>query len=252
MFYYTTIPHEKLTIFLKMSSSKLFGVHGPVRPARLARPARAARAARPARPKDLGPPMRVTDPENKAQLERLRLRVPRYLFRGWSEMSGGNENCNSTRAIIPGAFWDIHAPTHESVYDMSTDLFKTMVLGHLRDLTNVPTEFSSWAASISVAMRFCPCPYSSFISIIDTEKLGEKVEIFYAPDLSVLFKGTNYLGEYLAHGIIDGEYHRAVSIRAFTDLDISLLTMPSLAPGISGHFRSTERFVYMCRRIGEQ
>ena len=192
--------------------------------------------------------MRVTDPAIKAQLESRRLRVPRYLFRGWSEASGGNEKCNSTTAISPGAF--IHGPTHESVYDMSTDVFNTMVLNHLQGDMDVPTEFSTWAASISFAMGFCYSPYSSFISIIDTKKLGKKVEIFYAPDLSVCCPGTDWPGEYLAHGIIDGEYHRAVSFRAFTDLKISLLTMPSLASDISGNLRPTTRSVY--RRIGEQ
>ena len=232
MFYYTTIPNDKLTILLKMSSSKLFGVHGP------------------ARPKDLGQPLRITDPEIKAQLEGFRLRVPRYLFRGWSERSGGNEKCNSTTAITPRAF--IQGPAHESIYDMGTEVLKTMVFNHLKGHDHVPTEFSSWAASISHAMTYCQRPYSSFISIIDTKKLGKKVEIFYAADLSGFFKGPRYPGEYLAHGIIDGDYHRAVSFRAFTDLKIPLFNLRILASDISGHLQSTERFVYMCRRIGEQ
>ena len=195
--------------------------------------------------------MRITDPKIREQLEGLRLRVPRYLFRGWSEKSGGNEKCNSTTAITPAAF--IQGSGHESICDMSTELFKKMVLSHLQGRRDVPTELSSWTASISFAMRWCLNPHSSFISIIDTKKLGEKVEIVYAPDLNSFVKGTtDYEGEYLAHGIIDGECHRAVPFRAFTDLEISLQTMPLLAPEISGHLRNTKRFVHTCRRIGEQ
>ena len=195
--------------------------------------------------------MRTTDPHIQAQLERLRLRVPRYLFRGWSKCSEGYMKYKSTKAITPRAFF--HHPTHKSVHDMNTEVCKDMVLNHLQNLKDHPTEFSSWAASISLAMRFCrQPPHSSFISIIDTKKLKDKIEIFYTPDLSLFCGKTNYAGEYLAHGVIEGDYHRAVSYCTFTDLGVSPPRMPSLAHAASGYVQPLRNFVHVCRRIGEQ
>lgn len=126
------------------------------------------------------------------------------------------------------------------------------MINHLEHHTEIATEFSSWAASLTLAMRFCGgTPSSSFVSVIDTKRLGDSVEIFYAPDLKFL-GATNYPGEYLVHGIVEGEHHRALSYRSFTDLGISRSAAPHIYDHLPNYEPPVKASVRIYRRLGEQ
>ena len=124
-----------------------------------------------------------------------------------------------------------------------------MLINHLDGEDDVPTEFSSWAASLNLAMRFAERrPFSSHISIIDTKHLTSPVEIYYVPDLEFLGL-TPYGGEYIVHGIVEGEHHRAISYRSFTDRGI--LRNPSHLR-LTDYVPITPEFVETCHLLAMQ
>lgn len=198
--------------------------------------------------------IRQTHPAIHADLERFQRRVPRYLFRGWHSRSGGSQKNNATHLIKPAGF-NIGSGL-ASVYDMSFQTFTNMVKVHLDFSSTIPTEFSSWAACLNTAMRFCEPPYctepeSAFISVMDTKNVGDHIEIFYVPQLaSVPSLGvTPYGGEFLAHGVIQGDFVCALSYRHFKDLKVFFNPTPER---LLRHDPVTEEIIAKCRRIGRQ
>lgn len=72
--------------------------------------------------------------------------------------------------------------------------------------TSIRSEFSSWAASLAVAVQFWSVykDPQARMSVIDTREYPE-TGVYHVPNLhSVGLAGTEYAHEYLIHGIVDG------------------------------------------------
>ena len=88
------------------------------------------------------------------------------------------------------------------------------------------TPFSSWSASLPVAIGYSLGDYNSaHISIIDTSRLRDTNAIFYTPDLHT-FRPRKIPhtdpSEYLVHGVVEGEYHCAILYRMFEQANVTL------------------------------
>jgi len=124
------------------------------------------------------------NPAVKARLEEYRLRIPKYLFRVWKNITGGAHGLNSPLKITPRDFCpDLggQADTTQSVYNtMTQKLFFEMVHKHLSTHITIKTRFSSWSQSLNFALAYAyttealtPRGQNKFssgvhISIIDT------------------------------------------------------------------------------------
>ncbi|KAI1374467.1 hypothetical protein F4677DRAFT_447459 [Hypoxylon crocopeplum] len=143
-------------------------------------------------------------------LEASQETLPRFLFRGFGPTSGGgiDPRLNTTTGIIPHGFLGGKKPTN--IYEIR-GLIK-MIDGHLYGQT-VTTDFSSWAACITVAMRYSR---NSHVAVIDRKLLAPHVKIYHVPNLNragLCLHSIPY--EYLAYGPIDGPAFHCV---AYSDI----------------------------------
>lgn len=167
------------------------------------------------------------DAATKAKLEEIRLRTPRYLFRAWNNtkgdyLSGGYVGLHTANAIIPLAFR--HGLGHSSVYDLNRKEFARMVEKHILNVKGASkTELSSCTASLSWVMEYAVDhrggeeeKENCYISIIDTQGLFDRREIFLVPDLAFLGHELDqfHMG-YIGHGVITGQFHRAMPANCF-------------------------------------
>ncbi|KAE9969559.1 hypothetical protein BLS_001602 [Venturia inaequalis] len=145
-------------------------------------------------------------PEDKqVRLEDSRRKTPIYLFRASRPQSGSGieiRNGDSVK-MVPRACIDGSA-AHDNVYLIpNLDL---MLNGHLHGKNPLQSEFSSWAASFSVAIDFWSRQKDpqARISVIDTRKYPETA-IYHVPNLQEigLFE-DEYIHEYLVHGVVEG------------------------------------------------
>lgn len=94
---------------------------------------------------------------------------------------------------------------------------------------NAPTQFSSWASSLSVAVSFArgSNPYAA---IVDTKMLRAQGKfIAHVPALEFLDPDfTTFHWEYLVHGVIEGQWYKAVSYH-FSLSDIRFRSHPRWA-----------------------
>ena len=155
--------------------------------------------------------------------------VPKYLFRMWDAKSGGNSNLNTTRTITPLEF--ASSQGHKSVYDMTLSELIRNTSGHLAGGTNIRTEFSSWSHSPYFAFQFAQQRSQSgtvHVAIIDTEELAKTNPAFHVPVLcKIIGTPDRYEEEYLVHGVIEGQFYRAVAYRKLCDLGL-LKQLPGL------------------------
>ncbi|KAF7455048.1 hypothetical protein A1F99_023060 [Pyrenophora tritici-repentis] len=150
----------------------------------------------------------------KETLEELReTSVPRYLFRGWHYGSGGGpkETINSTEEIIPhGSMNDREG---HDFYELQESELKSMLECHYDGKTDIPSEISSWAASLMMIIFFAKRQQNLgykgvHIALIDTHQLANDVLVWHAPHLNQEFEGC--IHEYFAHGPIRGPGYKAV------------------------------------------
>ncbi|KAI1086308.1 hypothetical protein F5B19DRAFT_479746 [Rostrohypoxylon terebratum] len=87
--------------------------------------------------------------ESRKALEDSQESLPRFLFRAFGRRSGGDSRLNTPSRIIPRGFLGGKTPT--DIYDIPN--LKYMVDCHYRG-GRIDTEFSSWAACITVACKF--------------------------------------------------------------------------------------------------
>ena len=147
----------------------------------------------------------------------------------WDARSGGNSKLNTTSAITPLAFASSRG--HKSVYDMTLTELVRNVSYHLSGATGVQTEFSSWSHSPYFAFHYAHQRSQSgtvHVAIIDTEELAKTNPAFHVPVLGKIV-GTNdrYEEEYLVHGVIEGQFYKAVAYRKLCDLGL-LKQLPAL------------------------
>ncbi|CAD0086193.1 unnamed protein product [Aureobasidium vineae] len=157
--------------------------------------------------------------------------VPKYLFRMWDARSGGNSKLNTTKAVTPLAF--ASSKGHNSVYDMTRTEFITNTSLHLTGCDSVVTEFSSWSHSPYFAFYFTMQRSSSgtfHVAIMDTEELAKSNPAFHVPALGKIFGksyGYVYEEEYLVHGVIEGQFYKAVPYNQLCKLGL-LKQLPGL------------------------
>lgn len=152
--------------------------------------------------------------------------VPRYLFRGYSHLSGGNEQLNNEIAITPlfflGRNLEDHLLEHWSerqLIDCLKDHFVTVRGGF-------ETRFSSWTASFRSACTYGYSSSACFISILDTHKLPQHAHLFYVPHL--LPEQPPWLSgdEYVAYGIVPSSAYRAISYQSLMQAGLANFLQP--------------------------
>ncbi|KAI4931929.1 uncharacterized protein J4E92_003827 [Alternaria infectoria] len=151
--------------------------------------------------------------DRKAYFEDFRKNhIPQFLFRTWSSnSSGGSEHAtNSVKEIIPHGF--MKKASGSGFYDKpESELFK-MVRDHYDTESVFTSEFSSWTASLHLALCYAGSieeEYGPHVAIMDTHQLDGDVLVWHVPHL---FKPDG-LHEYLAHGPIRGIGYKAVSYK---------------------------------------
>ncbi|KAF2732678.1 hypothetical protein EJ04DRAFT_578210 [Polyplosphaeria fusca] len=149
--------------------------------------------------------------------------VPRYLFRAWSNSSGGgcSISINSKNEIIPPAF--MRNQTH-SLYSLSEYDISQMASAHYSGGFTPLSGFSSWAASLHLVL--CYAEYMQHgnhrgvhVAVIDTHHLDGDVLVWHVPHL--LNNGGFH--EYLAHGKIAGRGYKAVPFKAIRKARLTAL-----------------------------
>ncbi|KAI4851109.1 hypothetical protein E4T44_02342 [Aureobasidium sp. EXF-8845] len=165
----------------------------------------------------------------RTKLKQASAKVPKYLFRTWDAQSGGNSKLNSTSVITPHAFTS--SQSHKSVYDMTRSELVKMISCHLAGSHNIQTEFSSWSHSPYFAFYYAHQRRQSanvHVAIIDAEELAKTNPGFHVPALGkILGEGYHYEEEYLVHGLIEGQFYKAVAFRELCDLGL-LKQLPGL------------------------
>lgn len=152
----------------------------------------------------------------------------------WDASSGGTSKLNTTRSITPLAF--AASQGHKSVYDMTLSELRKNISYHLSGETDFQSEFSSWSHSPYFVFYYANrrSHYGTVhIAIIDTEELAKTNPAFHVPVLGEII-GTNkrYEEEYLVHGVIEGDFYKAVSYRRLCDLGL-LEQLPGLKDNIN-------------------
>lgn len=147
----------------------------------------------------------------------------------WDANSGGSSKLNTTRAITPLAF--ASSQGHKSVYDMTLLELIRITSGHLAGGTNIRTEFSSWSHSPYFAFFYAQQRSHSgtvHVAVIDTEELAKTNPAFHVPVLSkIIGTADRYEEEYLVHGVVEGQFYKAVAYRKLCDLGL-LKQLPGL------------------------
>lgn len=145
--------------------------------------------------------------------------TPRFLFRAWSPVSGGDARLNTTTAITPHAFLDKDGPS--SFYDVHREDLAFLARSHLWG-EYCESVFSSWSQSLAFVLSlalYIQQPETSYVGVIDTKRLPRKNVILHTTKMRFLsddFEISDcYKWEYLAFGIISGEAYRAVAVQEF-------------------------------------
>ncbi|KAK8017647.1 hypothetical protein PG993_013973 [Apiospora rasikravindrae] len=143
--------------------------------------------------------------------------LPRFLFRGYSQRSGGGDpRLNQWDKIIPHFFLDKTSPVPEHTlrdFPRRDEVIDAHLTGNTTDPVIRQTPFSSWSQSIQVALRYAggPDDGSSRIAILDTTRLRPWNEVHNPP----LRWGS---WEYMVYGPIEGECLYTFPRQNFTDL----------------------------------
>ncbi|KAI1261943.1 hypothetical protein F5Y18DRAFT_430715 [Xylariaceae sp. FL1019] len=171
---------------------------------------------------------------SKAQWKDLehatRSALPRFLFRGFTKRSGAgiNPKLNSKHGVIPHGFLNGKHPTN--IYDIP-DL-PDMINAHLSGGYHRQSDFSSWAADITVAQGFCSQGYPGRrLAVLDTSKLETHVRAYHVP--SLMKAGlTRYIypEEYLVYGPVRGAAYHCVRYAKLENAGITTL-MTRSPPG---------------------
>ncbi|KAK5708450.1 hypothetical protein LTR97_000991 [Elasticomyces elasticus] len=140
--------------------------------------------------------------------------TPRYLFRAWSQRSGGDPRLNTPEAITPHAFLTGEAPS--SIERVPADQIICLWNGHYGGAA-VPSVFSSWSQSLHLAVTSFGRS-GGYLSIIDTRSLPSHNTVAFTGDPTLRnhsLRGGPH--EFLVYGIVSGGCHLAVSVQPFLD-----------------------------------
>jgi hypothetical protein len=166
-------------------------------------------------------------------LELRKNTVPRYLFRTWSDRSGGGSGhaTNSLEGVIPHGF--MKGQGRRFYETPESDLYE-MAIVHYISSKERSSVFSSWSASLHLVLRYAEYhgeTNNPHIAIIDTKDLDEEVLVVrnfhvrtacetctnFVPNIKwhvPHFMHARGVNEYMAHGRIAGRGYKAVSLKA--------------------------------------
>ncbi|KAI0147207.1 hypothetical protein GGR57DRAFT_477508 [Xylariaceae sp. FL1272] len=138
--------------------------------------------------------------------------MPRFLFRGFHDGSGGYPGLNTKTSVVPHAFLHGKQPTH--MYNIPN--LKAEIHGHLDNSPDIRSHFSSWAAYYWTADLFAQKGKNGHIAILDTRILEGHVRVYHVPDLGAarLYYRNSYPEEYLVYGPIQGPAYFCVEYQA--------------------------------------
>lgn len=150
--------------------------------------------------------------------------VPRFLFRVWSQHSGGGRSVcvNDTRCIVPASYVKYPKANHD-IYNQKEAVIQRLVASHYHGHKDIYTQFSSWAASLHAVLCYAQalkgrCKWNLHIAVMDTRTLDGDVKVWHVPHL---YQGQNH--EYLAHGTIQGRGYRAVPLQDLEDSGLNFV-----------------------------
>jgi hypothetical protein len=133
---------------------------------------------------------------------------------------------------VPHAYLPQFGSTgHDSMYELSRGTVKKMITQHLRFKWPPITEFSSWAASLSVALYFSNGRSDSWIAVVDTQQLPKSTRIYFTPTLKSVLGCEGFDWEYLAHGKVSGTGYTCVPFQGLVDLGVNKLLDKTYYPG---------------------
>lgn len=163
--------------------------------------------------------------------------LPRFLFRGFYENSGGNKELNTSTAITPHAFLgsSMNLESNMSVESglprnfnhsnpmalntMSLEDFRSEINGHLQGKTDIASHFSSWTADWGTARRYAMRGYlpgetcTRYIGIFDTSRRDHGNMILHVRALRIEGHTTcRYDYEYLVYGPVDGVAYTCMAL----------------------------------------
>ncbi|KAF9701835.1 hypothetical protein EKO04_001080 [Ascochyta lentis] len=173
--------------------------------------------------------------DRKAYFENLRKEhVPRYLFRAWSNRSGGGPECsiNSTAEIVPRGFMP-RTDEQGGFYEMPERLLRDCAQKHFSH-RKVLTGYSSWAASLHLVLCYASSMDAAsdpHVAVMETHDLDSEVLVWQCPHL--LGEGEE---EYLAWGCVRGRGYKAVCLKDLRKRGVIIL-VPQLG---NGSFRDTD------------
>ncbi|KAI1081084.1 hypothetical protein F5B20DRAFT_579463 [Whalleya microplaca] len=189
-----------------------------------------------------------SQPSSRYTAARARLdsqELPRFLFRGFSSRSGGgfDPRLNNEDGIIPHAFLNGEAPT--SMYNI--DYVKDVIDGHTHH-RHIRTPFSSWAAQLSVALRYIGGDFgpNSYIAIFDMRQKEPHNEVYFLPELyeAGLASDETLNHEYLVYGPVRGPAYRCAKGSDIVAMGFDAACLKTQAP-------LTRNDVRMALRIAE-
>jgi hypothetical protein len=139
--------------------------------------------------------------------------VPRYLFRVFTDQSGGGRTqaTNDLQNIVPHLFMPGKLSSAKGFYDCWESSLHDMAVGHFMG-EEIISGFSSWAASLHLVLCYAESKDSAghrgvHVAVMDTQELEEEVLVWQC---NHLIGKTNE--EYLAYGRVAGRGYRAVEL----------------------------------------
>lgn len=172
--------------------------------------------------------------------------IPRFLFRGSNERSGGNPDLNTSTAIIPHGFKRYSSKLWydrwiASIFDSRPKLnpldathirhcningLEDEVDRHLRGVKWADSHFSSWTADLYTAMRFAKAGPSPYIGILDSQQRHDYNVVMHVHALwEVGFTRLDFEYEYLVYGPVHGRSYTCMALASQWDpLELCLNT----------------------------
>lgn len=193
--------------------------------------------------------------------------LPRFLFRGYSQRSGGGDHrLNQWDKIIPHAFLDAASavpPCPLEAWPRRDEVLEAHLTGNIADPEVRLSPCSSWSQSPQVALRYAggPDDGASRIAILDTTRLRPWNAIYNVAELR--FLGWHRLPlrwgswEYLVYGPIEGSCLYTFPRQNLADLwqpdfSYSAYNSLSLGPGVGPDILRSARAAatLFARRVG--
>lgn len=106
-------------------------------------------------------------------VQEARKRVPRFLFRLWTRLSGGDPRLNTLHAITPLAFLD-NEEDPECSYKIDKADIVSVAEQHVGGNRAMATFYSSWTQSLApliTSMMIFPFPDWAFLSVLDMTRM---------------------------------------------------------------------------------